>query len=52
MFNGHKGDGEHEDKLVEGDNGEDDCESGEVECIAGKGQHMVLKEDHVPGEGN
>ena len=52
LFYGHKGHGKHEDKLVEGDNGEDDCESGEAERIASKGQHMVLKGDHAPSEGN
>ena len=43
MFNGHKGDGDLESELPEGDNGKVDCENGEGNCITGKGQHSVLK---------
>ena len=43
MFNGHKGDGDLEGELPEGDNGKGDCENGEGNRITGKGQRLVLK---------
>ena len=43
MFNGYKGDGDPESELLEGDNGEGDCENSEGDYIAGKGQRLVLK---------
>ena len=43
MFNGHKGDGDLEGVLPEGDNGEGDHKNGEGDCIANKGQRPVLK---------
>ena len=50
MFNGHKGDGDSEGELAEGDNGKGDCENGEGNRIVGKGQRVVLKGEW-PGEG-
>ena len=43
MFNGYKGDGDHEGELVEGDNGKGYREIGEGELIASKGKRVVLK---------
>jgi len=43
LFNGHKGDGECDSELIE-NNGKGDRESGKRERIAGKGQHLVLRE--------
>ena len=50
MFNGHKGDGDPEGELLEGDNGEGDRENGEGDHIAGKRQHLALKGESL-GEG-
>ena len=50
MFNGHKGDGDPEGELLEGDNGEGDHENGEGDHIAGKRQHLALKGESL-GEG-
>ena len=50
MFNGHKGDGDLESELAEGDNGEGDRENGKGDRIVGKGQCVVLKGES-PGEG-
>ena len=43
LFNGYKGDGDHEGELVEGDNGKGYREIGEGELIASKGKRVVLK---------
>ena len=43
MSNGHKGDGDLEGELLEGNNDEGDRENGEGDHIAGKGQRPVLK---------
>ena len=52
MFNGHKGDGDGDpdDELPEGDNGEADHENGEGDHIAGKGQCSILEGEPL-GEG-
>ena len=50
MFKGHKGDGDLEGGLLEGNNGEGDCKNGEGGRIAGKGQRPVLKGELL-GEG-
>ena len=50
MFKGHKGDGDLEGGLLEGNNGEGDRKNGEGGRIAGKGQRPVLKGEPL-GEG-